>query len=248
MRRTGLSLIIFILFWWGAALLVDRPFLPTPPSVMVETVHQLLEGELLRHLGVSLFRILTAIVSAFLPALVLGITAGINSKADRMITPMVYLLFPIPKVALLPIILLFLGLGNLSKIFLVALILFFQFYLSIRDETGKINRRYYDSLFSLGGRKRDLFGHVILPAILPRIFSTLRLTLGTSIAVLFLAETFATRAGIGYFIMDSWSRIAYDRMYAGIFALSLMGLILFLLVELLERRFCRWIPRRDIGA
>ena len=100
--------------------------------------------------------------------------------------------------------------------------------------------RYFDALRSLGGRRRDLFRHILLPALLPRIFSSLRMNLGTSIAVLFLAETFATRKGIGWFIMDAWSRLAYGEMFAGIMALSLSGLILFFLIDLAESRLCRW--------
>ena len=73
-----------------------------------------------------------------------------------------------------------------------------------------------------------------------RIFSSLRLTLGTAFAVLFLAETFATQTGIGWYIMDSWSRISYTRMYAGIMALSLAGLLFFAVLDLLQRLFCRW--------
>ena len=240
MKKLFFSLLIFLLLWGISTVLVDKPFLPGPGASLRALVSQTLQGPLLVHLGISFLRILAAQAAAFLPALLLGMAAGLNRPFDAALTPMMYLLFPVPKVALLPVILLFLGLGNLSKIFLVALILFFQFYLSIRDETRHMDRRYFDSLYSLGGSRRDLFKHVIIPALLPRIFSTFRLTLGTSTAVLFLAETFATREGLGYYIMESWSRLEYDEMYAGILGLSLMGFVLFLLVEGLERRFCRW--------
>jgi NitT/TauT family transport system permease protein len=240
MKKTFLSLTIFLLIWASAALLLDRPFLPGPVASFRALAHQAARGALASHLMVSFLRITAAQAAAFIPAFLLGMTAGLSLPVDKALTPMMYLLFPVPKVALLPVILLFLGLGNLSKIFLVALILFFQFYLSIRDETRHLDRRYFDSLYSLGGSKADLLKHVIIPALLPRIFSTFRLTLGTSTAVLFLAETFATREGLGYYIMESWSRLEYDQMYAGILTLSLMGFFLFLLVEGLERKFCPW--------
>ena len=240
MKKLIPPLLFFLMLWWVLALLLAIPFLPAPDKVILELLNQFRKGLLGPHLAVSLYRVLSALALAFIPALFLGILSGINRKIDRVISPGVYLLYPIPKVALLPIILLFLGLGNGSKIFFVAIIIFFQFYLNFRDETAGINRRYFDSLTTLGGGRIDQWRHIILPALLPRIYSSLRMTLGTAIAVLFLAETFATRQGIGWYIMDAWSRFAYVEMYAGITALSLSGLILFLLLDLAEALSCRW--------
>ena len=240
MRKTFLPLLILTVLWWGSALLLNKLFFPTPDKVLIEMLRQLQLGMLGPHLAVSLLRVLAALTAAFIPAMILGIWAGRSQRADRVLSPAIYVLFPIPKVALLPIILLFFGLGNGSKILFVALIVFFQFYLNIRDETAGINRRYFDSLSSLGGRRIDELKHIIIPALQPRIFSSLRMTLGTAIAVLFLAETFATRMGIGWYIMDAWSRISYVEMYAGITALSLSGLILFSCLDLLEKKLCPW--------
>jgi len=240
MKKLIPPLIVLTLLWWAGSLIVNKPFLPGPLPVAGEMIRQLGSGALTPHLAVSLLRVLAALFFSFFPALILGIAAGRNHTADALISPAVYLLFPIPKVALLPVILLFLGLGNLSKIFFVSLVVFFQFYLNLRDETAGISRQYFDSLTSLGGRKTDELRHIIIPALLPRIFSSLRMTLGTAIAILFLAETFATRKGIGWYIMDAWSRIAYAEMYAGILALSLTGFILFLILDLCESLLCRW--------
>jgi NitT/TauT family transport system ATP-binding protein len=115
--------------------------------------------------------------------------------------------YPIPKIAFLPLIMLFFGLGNLSKIILISLILFFQITLSVRDSVKNIHPSYYLSIKSLGAGKRDLYRHVILPAMLPNLFTALRVSVGTAISVLFFAENFATRFGIGYFIMDSWLKL-----------------------------------------
>jgi len=240
MKKIIPPLIFLTAFWWVSSLIINKPFLPDPGLVALEMIRQFREGALTPHLFTSLLRVLAALFFSFFPALILGIAAGRNRLTDSLISPAVYLLYPIPKVALLPIILLFLGLGNLSKIFFVSLVIFFQFYLNLRDETAGISRQYFDSLTSLGGRKTDELRHIIIPALLPRIFSSLRMTLGTAIAILFLAETFATRRGIGWYIMDAWSRIAYTEMYAGILALSLTGFFLFLILDLSESLFCRW--------
>ena len=239
-RSVLLAACILIALWWAAAAATGRGFIVSPLSAAEVMLKETVSGVLPLHLGVSLLRIAAALIFAFIPALILGILSGRVAGADRIISPAVYLLFPVPKIALLPIILLFLGLGNVSKIFFVSLIIFFQIFLEIRDGTAGINLRYFDSLYTLGGNKKHALLHVILPAVLPRIFSALRLSVGTAFAVLFLAETFATRLGIGWYIMDSWSRIAYTRMYAGILALSLSGIVIFGLLDVLERRLCRW--------
>lgn len=87
----------------------------------------------------------------------------------------------------------------------------------------------------------QLFRYIIFPASLPEIFTAIRLSIGTSIAVLFFTETFATFEGLGFFIMDAWTRVNYSEMFAGIAALSFLGLSLFLLVDFIERVFCFWI-------
>lgn len=242
MKKILVTSIIFIGIWWLISTNLNEAFLPSPDKVFKEMYNQFKLGLLTPHLFISLFRVFSAIFCAFIPALILGIVSGRNKNIDKIISPIIYILFPIPKVALLPIILLFFGLGDLSKIFFVSLIIFFQFYLNIRDECVNLSQKYFDSLSTLGGKSMDIHIHIILPAILPRIFSSLRMTLGTAIAVLFLAETFATRKGIGWYIMDAWSRIAYVEMYSGITALSLTGMGLFILIDFLEKYFCPW-PR-----
>ena len=240
MKKRALALAALLALWGTLSALMDNALFPGPFAVGAEFAKELGRGGLGLHLGISLGRVAAAVCAAFFPALALGILAGMRRSIDNLVSPAVYVLFPVPKVALLPVIMLFLGMGNLSKIFLVALIVFFQFYLNIRDEAAGINPGYFDSLKSLGGNGKDCVFHIILPTLLPRILSSLRLTLGTAIAVLFLAETFATRTGIGWYIMDAWAQLDYDRMYAGIAALSLGGLLLFGLVDAAEWYGCGW--------
>lgn len=235
-----ISLLILILLWQALSSLVRQPFLPSPPEV----ARLLLKGSAFRalagHIAISLLRVICALILAFVPALVLGIASGRSRSFDRLVSPMMYVLFPIPKIALLPLVILFLGLGNGSKIFMVSLIVFFQYYLNILDGVKEIDSHYFDSFRSLGGGFLSSLGHLILPALLPRIFSSVRLTLGTGIAVLFLTETYASRSGIGWYIMDAWSRLAYAEMYGGIALLGAAGYLLMELVNLSERRFCPW--------
>lgn len=250
LRLTAAALAVFAL-WAIAAAAIDRPVLPGPAEALAAMLSACVEGTLPRHLAISVLRAFAALAAAFVPALILGIAAGGSRIADSLLSPTAYLLSPVPKTALLPVILLFLGLGNLSKIFLVALILFFPFYLAIRDETRGIEKSWYDSLLTLGGTKRAALIHVTLPAILPRIWSTLRTSAGTAFSVLFLVETFATREGIGWYIMDAWTRIEYPHMYGGIIALGLSGLAVTAAIDAAEKMSCPWAfkekPEDDFG-
>ena len=101
-------------------------------------------------------------------------------------------------------------------------------------------RQLIDSVRSLGASKLELAALVVVPAALPDLLTSLRVSLGTAVAVLFLAETFATDTGLGFLIVDSWSRVAYAEMYAAIIALSLLGLGLFAAVDAAERLLCPW--------
>jgi len=88
--------------------------------------------------------------------------------------------------------------------------------------------------------KYDIYRHLVFPAVLPGILTSLRITIGTSIAVLFFAENFAVEYGIGYYIMNSWSMVNYSKMYSGIIAVSILGFFLFKLIDILENKFCSW--------
>ncbi len=235
-----LSLIILILIWALLSTWVHKVFLPSPLHVVRHLAEPVVVAQLLKNIAVSLLRVFSALLLALIPALALGIAAGRNSAVDSLVSPMMYVLFPIPKIALLPLIILLFGLGNESKIFMVSLIVFFQFYLNIHDGVREIDSHYFDSFHSLGGNFQNSLIHLILPAILPRIFSTLRLTLGTGIAVLFLTETYASRSGIGWYIMDAWSRLDYPEMYAGIVVLGAAGFMLIELVNLGQYLLCPW--------
>jgi NitT/TauT family transport system permease protein len=242
--------ILLLLLWYGLAFVAGKPFLPYPHLVAIHTMEVLSGGSLARHLGISAFRIATALLVSTLLAAGLGIAAGRKARTDRLVTPFAYILYPVPKVALLPVIMLFLGLGNLSKIFLIGLIVFFQLYFVLRDASKAVDRRYVDSVRSLGASPKELFVHVVLPSVLPSLFTALRVSTGTATAVLFLAETFATTTGLGWYIMDSWARMDYLDMYAGMVALSLMATAFFAIFSFLDRHFCPWmhLERNDGGT
>jgi NitT/TauT family transport system permease protein len=226
--------------WWGIAAFAATPFLPSPGAVLARLAALASGTDLWRHVAASLARVLTAVVSAFAAAVPLGIAAGRSRALDRLVTPLTYLLAPVPKIALLPVIMLLAGLGELSRVLVVFLVLFFQILVAARDGSRAVPDAFYLSLISLGARPRHRLRYVTWPAVLPSLFTALRVGIGTALAVLFFAETFGTRWGIGYFVVESWMRMAYADLYAGVVVFGALGFVLTRIADAAARRACRW--------
>ncbi len=243
MKRRDLLLatLVLLVIWEVSALLLNKPILPTPLAALQALVQELLYGDLLAHFLTSLWRVLASTVLAIVLAAPAGLALGQSRRMNSLFAPVIYLLYPIPKVVLVPIVLLFFGLGDLPKIILIFLILFFQILVLVRDQATAIRPELVQSVRSLGAGRRALFRFVYLPASLPAILTALRQSVGTAVAVLYVAELFATRRGLGYYIyMNGSTLYNYPAMYAGILALSLMGLGLYFTVDWLERKLCPW--------
>ena len=159
---------------------------------------------------------------------------------DGLFAPVLYLLYPIPKVVLLPILLVFLGLADAPKIALISITVFFQVLVAVRDAVRSLPQDQIDAVRALGASSADVLRLVIAPATLPAVLTSLRISTGTAIAVLFFAEAIAGSTGLGYFIMQSWALVNYTRMFAGIIAMAVLGVALYAVIDLVERRVARW--------
>ncbi len=247
MRKRDLALgtIGLLLAWQLAALLLRVDLLPSPWMVGQALVHEVPRA-LGRHFLVSGWRVVASIALSMVTAVPAGLVLGQSQRLNRLFSPVVYIVYPIPKIVFLPIILLFLGIGDSSKIFIIFLILFFQILVVVRDSASALRPELIYSVRSLGAGRRALFRFVYLPATIPAALTALRVSVGTAVAVLFFAESFATTSGLGYYIIvESWGRLAYPEMYAGVVAMSLLGLLLYFVVDWLERRLAPWMFVRD---
>ena len=235
-----IAILVIFLCWELIALLMQNPALPRPFPALA-AFFQIFPQGLWKHFLVSTYRVLTSLILGLALAVPLGLYIGRDSKLDKWLSPQLYLIYPIPKIALLPVIFAVFKIGDLSKIILIILIIFFQILLTTRDAAKKIPANSILSVLSLGATPREIYSHVIIPGCLPEIFTAVRISLGTAISVLFFAESFATFEGLGYFIFETWSRVNYPEMFAGIIAISLQGFILFLLVDFFQRIICPWL-------
>lgn len=231
--------LVLLLGWQVLAVFVDSPALPVPLAAIAEFGRTFVP-DLLPHLATSAWRALAALVLGTVLAVPLGLFVGRSPRVDAVAAPLIFLTYPVPKVVFLPVLLVLFGLGDLSKITLITLIVFFQILVTARDAARAIPAASVLSVRSLGAGRMQVFRHVVLPAALPEVFTALRIGTGTAVAVLFLAESIAGSRGLGYYIVDSWGRIDYNAMFAGILAMALLGVVLYEALDWLESRVCRW--------
>lgn len=231
--------LVLLLIWEGGSLLFSNNLLPSP-AASFQAFFRLSGQELGNHFIVSFNRVSVSILLGLVLGVPLGLYLGRQPSADRWAAPLIYLTYPIPKIVFLPVILLVLGIGDVSKIFLITIIVFYQIMVTARDSARSVAPQHVVSLQSLGANTWQIYRHVVIPACLPDVLTSLRISMGTAVSVLFFAESFATTEGLGYFIMDAWSRAASEEMFAGIIAMALLGLIMFLAVDLAEFYLCRW--------
>jgi NitT/TauT family transport system permease protein len=231
---------IVLIFWYIMHLTIKSNIIPGPYET-VTTFVKLLSGNLPIHVIASLFRVTLAVIISMGIGIPLGLWAGLKKQADAIISPIAYILYPIPKIAFLPVFMILFGLGNTSKIILIITIIIFQIMLAARDGVKEIPSELYYSVKSLRLSQWQTYINLVVPAVLPKIISALRVSIGISIAALFFGENFATTYGVGYFIMNCWIMVDYVQMFAGILALSFMGILIFKVIDLLERKLCPWV-------
>ena len=238
LQSFAIGFLLTIGIWYVAYLIIGRHVMPSPFTVF-QALPLLLNHNILTHIYHSLFRIFAAL----LLSICIGLTTGLamsHEQCAKILTPFVYFTYPIPRVALLPVILLVFGLRDLSKIIMITLIVVYPIIIVVRDSVKGIPKESYSTLICLGANKRQVFFSVTLPWAVSGILSTLRISLGTAIAILFFTEAYGTRYGMGFFVLEMWQRINYVMMFAGIVVLSLVGFLLFILIDILEGVLLRW--------
>jgi 4-hydroxybenzoate polyprenyltransferase len=238
--RYALSALLLILCWKLFSLGISSVMLPPPEKAFAAFGEALKTGFFWKHFGVSAFRVSAAMGLAWCIGFPIGILMGYFSGLDRLLSPILFLTYPIPKIVLLPIFLILFGLGDTPKILMIALIMGYQIVVATRDSVQRLDEKYLQSFRSLGGTRLQAIYHVVIPAALPQGFTALRIGTGTGIAVLFFVESFATATGLGFYIMDAWGRFDYLQMFIGIIGMSLLGVLLYAFFNYLEQNICTW--------
>jgi NitT/TauT family transport system permease protein len=250
-RRRELLVSIFspviVLLAWELLVragLLDSRFFPAPSSIVGTFGALIASGELLTHVTVSLSRIGAGFVMGAVPALVLGIILGLSRLARAFANPIVYALYPVPKVAILPLIMLIFGLGEMSKYVIIAIAVFFLVLVNTMAGVVMIDRIYFDVAKNFNASRRDFYLNVVLRGALPPIFTGVKLAVGVALIVLVTAEFVGARTGLGVLIFEAWQVFAIERLFVGLVVVSFLGYALTLLIEELERLLIPWQRER----
>lgn len=229
----------FNILWLILAVCINSDALTSPIDVY-KSIGNTVTTTMLTHIIASSFRILISLIISLIIAIPIGIIIADQPRINKIVSPLLYFSYPIPKLALLPIVMLLMGIGEAAKITMLVLILVFQIIVAVRDGIFNIPRENYNVLTSLGASKTQVLRWLTFPAILPEILTSMRIAIGTAVSVLFFTETFGTDYGLGFYIVDAWMRLAYTEMYSGILILSLLGFIFFFAIDLLSFKLCKW--------
>jgi NitT/TauT family transport system permease protein len=245
-RILGIASPILLLAIWEAAArlnFIDTRFFPAPSSIIAAMIEMLRSGELVTNTLVSLRRLAIGTVIGGVPALLLGIAMGLNRWVRAAFDPIVAATYPIPKSAILPLALLIFGLGEASKIFMVAVGVFFPVVINATTGVLEINRIYLDVGRNYKASRWNTFWTIALPGALPVIMTGFKLGIGIGLILIALAEMIGAKSGLGYMIWTAWETFSVEQMYVGLFTIALIGFVLTVLLNEIERLIIPW--KRD---
>jgi NitT/TauT family transport system permease protein len=239
----SLTAFIVILLLWE---MVSRKgwipplFLPAPSGILLEGWSMLKTGLIFKHLFASLSRILLGFLIACTLGVFVGILTGFFSIPEAIGNPIIAATFPIPKIAILPLLILWLGIGEPPKVAVIALGVFFPMVINVYTGVKNVDPLLIKAALSLGSNRTRIIKKVILPAVLPMIFAGMKLGIGIALLLVVAAEMVAADAGIGFMILTAADLMQTKKLMVGLLLLSLLGIFFNWLFQRLERFFIPW--------
>lgn len=239
---TVLSPLTLLLIWELAGHLgmIDQRYFPVPTAIFAAMVQLSSTGELWANLFASLQRLGIGFFVGAVPALVIGVAMGLSRVVRVIVDPLIAATYPIPKSAILPLLLLIFGLGEGSKIAMVAIGAFYPIAINTTAGVLAINRTYFEVAQHFQASRWQVFVTVALPGALPLILTGVKLGLGLGLVLIALAEMVGANNGLGFMIWNAWELLAVETMYAGIITIAFIGFILTIALNELERWLLPW--------
>jgi len=219
---------------------VSESLLPAPSSILRSYAHLAASGELWEHLGISALRALLGFLLGSFTGLMLGFFTGLGNIANRLLDPSLQMLRTVPLLALIPLFILWFGIGEFSKVMMISLGTFFPLYVNTYLGVRSVDNKLFEVTSVLGFSRFQKLWRLIIPAALPNIMLGVRLSVSTAWLVLVVAEMMATSSGVGYMIQDARTFSNTDIVFAGILIFALVGSISDLAVRQLEKRWLSW--------
>lgn len=239
----GIIFPVLLLCLWEAfarAGAINVAFFPAPTTILATAFAQAQTSQFWDDLAISLQRIAIGLVLGAVPGVIVGLAMGLLRPVHAALNPLFAALFPIPKIALLPLLLLIFGIGETSKYVVIAINVFFLMTLNTCAGVAGIPRIYFDVANNLRATRLTTYLTIALPGALPGIFTGLKICLGTALILLVAVEFSTADSGIGYRIWWAWTVFWVDTMYVGFLVIAVLGLIFSYLLDCCERLFVPW--------
>ncbi len=224
---TAFSVVTVLLGWivltYGG--IVDEMFLPSPTTLLKTGWHLFATGEIFPHIWTSLYVVVVGFILAALLAVPAGILMGSFKFVEALIEPIINFVRYLPVSAMIPLLILWIGIGDVEKIAVIFLGTLFQLTFLIADVSANVPKELLQVAYTLGARKRDVTLRVLIPASLPGIMDNLRITMGWAWTYLIVAELVSAEKGLGYMILQAMRGMQTDVIFVGLFVIGLLGLI-----------------------
>jgi sulfonate transport system permease protein len=239
----GIAVPLLLLVGWEVASktkAIDPLFFPAPTDLWSTGTHLWGSGQIEHLLGTSFRRVLEGFFLGSAAGLLLGIAIGSSRIVRSALQPLVYALWTIPKLSLLPLLLLFFGLGETPVILLIAIECMFLVLIPTITAIVSVPIPFVEAARSFEASRWQMLRYVTIPAALPQMFVALRLSAGASVLVMVAAEYVDGKSGIGFFIFNSWQLFATKQMYVGIITVAVAGALFTMLVSGIGSYVTRW--------
>src|SRR3954466_792874 len=230
---------VLLLWQWGA--MRGAPDFVLPPlEIAKQFIAALGTRELYADAAASLMRALPGFAVGVALGIVLGLAAGIAKKFDEMLSPLVFLTYPVPKIVMLPVFMLWFGIGDVSKVLIIALACFYPSFINAFYGARATQRILVWSARNMGATQAQIFRRVVLPGALPLIFAGMRVALALSFIVMFATEMINARSGLGHLIREAENGLRFDLMYVALLAIAILGYAGDRLLRYLREKLLPW--------
>src|SRR6266513_2931721 len=222
LARAGL--LLFLVGLWQLLWVWGLPeYVLGPVDILKHFFAALGSEELYQHIGASLTRSLPGFAIGTLLGIALGLLAGVPRSFEQLLSPVIFLTYPVPKIVMLPLFMLWFGIGDLSKILIIALACFYPTFINAYYGARATPRILVWSARNMGAGEALIFRRVVLPAALPLIFAGLRVSLALSFIVMFATEMINARSGLGHLIREAENGLRFDLMYVSLLSIAILG-------------------------
>jgi NitT/TauT family transport system permease protein len=240
----ALIIVAFLVAWQLLVSLrgIQPVYLPAPSAIVLAMVQMAADGSLFVNLGITLLRIFSGFLLATVAGISLGLVMGMSRLFQRIIDPWIAALYPLPKIALIPLLVIWLGTGESYKILISAITAFFPIVMSTYAGVCQVDRSLMKAAEDLGASRRQVQFNVVIPAAMPTIFAGLQLGMGVTIIMVIAAEMIggSSQGGMGYILINAGQILETETVFAALVVLALMGAAIMKLQEWIGNRLVPW--------